>query len=299
MQPSFQNVIQSFDIKSWNPNLTSADTDKIALTLEQGAVIYLPELNFMLLDDEKKFYSPHWLNGKRKNISLEGYEVRGATGTPEDLAQMSAMITRYSNQATLLIHTLFPNYASYLNTARTSYRPNLVGAEVARSWKKDDSRLHIDAFPSRPNYGERILRVFTNINTDNVPRVWRVGEAFENAAKYFLPYIKKPLLGSSFILHALKITKRKRSEYDHIMLHLHDNMKAEIKYQKNAPQQTVKFEPGSTWICFSDQVLHAAMSGQYMLEQTFHLPIDGQYHPEHSPLHILEKLLQRQLVKPK
>ena len=297
MQSILQNAIQSYDFKNWQPNLTLADKQKIALSLEQGAVIYLPELGFMLQDDEQKFYSPTWLNGKRKNISLEGHRVRGATGSLEDLAQMTAMITRYSNQATLLIHTLFPNYAAHLNTARTSYRPNLVGAVAARSWKKDDSRLHVDAFPSRPNYGERILRVFTNVNPDNVPRVWRVGEPFMQAAQHFLPTIKKPLPGAAAILHALKITKTKRSEYDHIMLHLHDGMKADLEYQQNATQQTINFAPSSTWICFSDQVLHAAMSGQYMFEQTFHLPIAGQYHPEFSPLQVLEKLQQRPLVK--
>lgn len=291
-----QQAIQSFDIKDWQPSLTAADTERIALALEQGAVIHLPELGFRMQDNEQKFYSPRWLNGKRKNISLEGVEVRGAIGSSAELAQLALMIARYSNQATQLIHTLFPNYVTHLNTARTSYRPNLVGAVAARSWKKDDSRLHVDAFPSRPNYGERILRVFTNVNPENVARVWRVGEAFEQAAQYFLPNIKRPLSGSAAILHALKITKRQRSEYDHIMLHLHDGMKADLEYQKNAPQQTVNFAPGSTWICFSDQVLHAAMSGQYMFEQTFHLPIVGQYHPEFSPLHVLEKLQKRQLV---
>ncbi len=291
-----QQAIQSFDIKDWQPNLTAADTEKIALALEQGAVIHLPELGFRMQDNEQKFYSPHWLNGKRKNISLEGNKVRGATGSPEELAQMVLMIARYSNQATQLIHTLFPNYVAHLNTARTSYRPNLVGAVAARSWKKDDSRLHVDAFPSRPNYGERILRVFTNVNPENVSRMWRVGEAFEHAAQHFLPNIKRPAPFSASLLNALGITKRKRSEYDHIMLHLHDGMKADLEYQKNASQQTVNFAPGSTWICFSDQVLHAAMSGQYMFEQTFHLPIAGQYHPELSPLHALEKLQQRQLV---
>ncbi|MBC7787238.1 MAG: Kdo hydroxylase family protein [Methylophilaceae bacterium] len=292
-----QDAIQSFDIRDWKPNLTAAETEKVALNLEQGAVIHLPTLGFSMTNDEQKFYSPSWLNGQRKNISLEGLNVRGATGSINDLTQMASMITRYAHQATQLIITLFPNYALYLNTARTSYRPNMVGAVAARSWKKDDSRLHVDAFPSRPNHGERILRVFTNVNPENVSRVWRVGEAFEQAAQHFLPNIKPPVPFSASLLSAIGITKRKRSEYDHIMLHLHDHMKADLDYQKNTQQQAVNFAPGSTWICFSDQVLHAAMSGQYMFEQTFHLPIAGQYHSEFSPLHVLEKLQKRQLVK--
>ena len=81
------------------------------------------------------------------------------------------------------------------------------------------------------------------------------------------------------------------------MLHLHDGMKADLDYQRNSPQQEVHFEPGTTWICFSDQVLHAAMSGQYMFEQTIHLPIGAQYHPELSPLSTLEKITNRMLVE--
>lgn len=288
-------ALHSMDIQNWQPSVQPALGDQLALTLEQGKVLHLPELRFDLEDAEQIFYSPAWLSGKRKNISLEGNEVHGASGSPELLKQMGSMLRRYSEQSASLINRLFPNYTKHLNKARTSFRPSIVEGPPP-SWKKDDSRLHVDAFPSRPNHGERILRVFTNVNPVGVSRVWRVGEPFEDAAKRFLPQIPRQLPGSAWLLHALKITKRARSEYDHIMLHLHDRMKADLDYQKNAPQQTVDFLPGSTWVCFSDQVLHAAMSGQFMFEQTFHLPISGQYHPEFSPLKVLERLTERRLV---
>ena len=56
--------------------------------------------------------------------------------------------------------------------------------------------------------------------------------------------------------------------------------------------EVVRFEfpPGSAWVCFSDQTVHAAMSGQYMMEQTFHLPASKQYNPDASPLAILGRL---------
>jgi len=288
-------ALHSMDIQNWQPSVQPVLSNQLALALEQGKVLHLPELRFDLEDAEQIFYSPEWLSGKRKNISLEGNEVRGASGSPELLKQMGSMIRRYSEQSASLINRLFPNYTKHLNKARTSFRPGVVEGPPP-SWKKDDSRLHVDAFPSRPNHGERILRVFTNVNPAGVPRVWRVGEPFEDAAKRFLPQIPRQLPGSAKLLHALKITKSPRSEYDHIMLHLHDRMKADLDYQKNAPQQTVPFAPGSTWICFSDQVLHAAMSGQFMFEQTFHLPIAAQYHPELSPLQVLERLQGRKLA---
>jgi len=98
------------------------------------------------------------------------------------------------------------------------------------------------------------------------------------------------------MLRTLRVTKSLRSEYDHLMLQLHDGMKSDLDYQKNADQQTVAFPPGSVWVCFSDQTSHAVMSGQYMLEQTLHLPAARQYNPDSSPLAILSRLTGRNLV---
>jgi hypothetical protein len=92
------------------------------------------------------------------------------------------------------------------------------------------------------------------------------------------------------------VTKSLRSEYDHLMLQLHDAMKSDLDYQQNGPQQTVPFPAGSVWVCFSDQTSHAVMSGQYMLEQTLHLPAARQYNPDSSPLAILSRLTGRTLV---
>jgi hypothetical protein len=282
------------EVRTWQPDLEPASSEGFALALEQGKVLCLP-LPFALSEAERAFLSPEWLSGKRKNISLDGEQVGGASGTDAAMAGLGAMIKRYAAQSNELITRLFPRYRDQLRQARTSFRPGLVQGPPP-SWRKDDSRLHVDAFPSRPNHGERILRVFTNVNAQGVPRVWRVGEPFESAARYFLPAIARPIAGSAQLLHWLKITKQRRSEYDHIMLQLHDRMKADLQYQRDAPQQEVRFQPGTTWICFSDQVLHAAMAGQYMFEQTLHLPVSAQYHPELSPLSTLERLRGHALV---
>jgi hypothetical protein len=164
------------------------------------------------------------------------------------------------------------------------------------SWRKDDSRLHIDAFPSRPNRGERILRVFRNINPDAKPRVWRVGEPFADVAQRFRKQVPPYRRWQAATLHRLGVTKSLRSPYDHIMMHLHDLMKADLDYQRNCPQQTVPFAPGSTWVCFSDQTSHAVMSGQFMLEQTLHPAVSVMQAPAKAPLAVLEALWQRPLV---
>jgi hypothetical protein len=285
--------IVSLDLTSWQSHAPEEQQTAIR-TLEGGGVLLLPHLAFELSRDERRFLSPAWSNDRAKNISLDGNDLKGARGDPEGLVALAQMVARFAERAGELVTGLLPRYAPYVKRARTSFRPQpAVGR--ALSWRKDDSRLHIDAFPSRPNHGERILRVFSNVNPVE-DRVWRVGEEFAAMARRFLPQIRRQLPGTPALLALLHVTKGIRSEYDHLMLGMHDRAKADLGYQRDCPQQTVRFPPGATWLCFSDQVMHAAVSGQYMLEQTIHLPAMALYDPESSPLAILERLCGRRLL---
>jgi hypothetical protein len=277
------------DIATWQPVVAAADTEHYARELESGAVLALPRLPFALSADEQRFFDVRWSDGKAKNISLDGAALRGAQGDPADLAQLASMIARFAANASALVAALFPRYAPYLTRARTSYRPHPVAGRAV-SWRKDDTRLHVDAFPSRPNGGERILRVFCNVNPHGDDRVWRVGESFEAMARRLLPRVRARVPGEAALLAALRVTKGVRSRYDHLMLGLHDRAKADLDYQRTCAQREVRFAPGTTWICYSDQVMHAAMSGQYMLEQTTHLPLAALYEPTRAPLAVLERL---------
>ena len=288
------STLVTLPIAEWRPTLAPDAQQDAARALESGAVLVLPQLAFALTERERRFLSPSWSDGRAKNISLEGTALKGARGDAADLAELTAMVARFAASAADLVTALLPTYAPWVKRARTSYRTQpAVGRAV--SWRKDDSRLHIDAFPSRPSRGERILRVFSNVNPV-APRVWRVGEPFEAMARTFLPRIKPPLPGSALVLAAVHATKGVRTDYDHLMLGLHDRAKADLAYQRSCAQETVPFAPGTTWLCFSDQVMHAAVSGQYMVEQTIHLPSTALVAPERSPLAILERLTGRTLA---
>ena len=287
-------AIVSLDLTGWRPALTPEAQEAAAGALEGGGVLVLPHVDFDLLQDEERFLSPKWSDGRAKNISFDGRKLKGARGTPDELAGLSKMVARFAASAAGLVSTLFPRYAPYVRSARTSFRPQpAVGRAV--SWRKDDSRLHVDAFPSRPNHGERILRVFCNVNPTE-DRVWRVGEDFATMATALLPRVRRPWPGTSTLLSALRVTKGVRSDYDHLMLGLHDRAKSDMAYQRDCVQQIVRFAPGTTWLCFSDQVMHAAVSGQHMLEQTIHLPVSALYDRASSPLAILERLCGRTLL---
>ena len=286
--------IVTLDIAGWQPVLPPGAQEACVRAIERGGVLVLPHVNFTLSESERRFLSTAWSDGRAKNVSLDCASLKGAAGAAADLADLAAMIRRFAENAAKLVATLFPRYAPYVKRARTSFRPQpAVGRDV--SWRKDDSRLHIDAFPSRPNHGERILRVFSNVSPTE-PRVWRVGEPFEAMAKTLLPRVRGPLPGSAALLAELHVTKGRRSRYDHLMLNLHDRAKEDLAYQRDCAQQVVRFAPGTTWLCFSDQVMHAAVSGQYMLEQTIHLPVSALYEPQQAPIAILERLTGRSLL---
>jgi hypothetical protein len=288
-----QTQLVELDLAHWD---AATPNEAWIAELEAGKVLYFPRLGFELLPDERALLTPGLLAPGVRNISLDAEgQLKGAVGDAPVQRATAAMVGRFRAQATQLIHGLLPHYTPALRLAPTSYRPAQVETRV-QSWRADDRRLHVDAFPSRPNYGERILRVFTNVNPEGAPRVWRVGEPFEDVANRFVPRAKPYVRWQARLLQALHVTKSFRSEYDHLMLQLHDGMKSDMAYQADSPQETAKFPPGSVWVCFSDQTSHAVMAGQYMLEQTLHLPASKQYNPDSSPLAILSRLTGRPLV---
>ncbi|MGV3742048.1 MAG: Kdo hydroxylase family protein [Burkholderiaceae bacterium] len=286
---------QIIEIGSSDWNLGATDQAWIR-GLEAGKVLYFPNLTFKLNSGEASILKPELQAPGTRSITLDIEDrFKGANGSEAEKENIRQMIGRFRAQAKQLIHSLLPSYEKAVRYATTSFRPLQVETRT-QSWRADDKRLHVDAFAGRPNHGERILRVFTNINPANVPRVWRVGEPFETVAKRFLPQMDAYSRLDAYKLRLLFKTKPIRSEYDHMMLQLHDRMKLDLDYQQSASQVTMPFPSGSTWVCFSDQTSHAVMSGQYMMEQTLHLPVVSQYDPESSPLSILSRLTGRRLV---
>ena len=286
-------VVREYPDTTWSDD---GPTRCVEAAVEAGEVLRFPYLPFTLMESELRFRDPRWADGKAKNISVRwpAGDMRGAAGTPAERAALRAMIVRYAEQSEALALRLFPHYRGQLKRGNTSFRPvDVAGRET--SWRKDDTRLHVDAFPSNPMQGTRLLRVFCNVNPNGRPREWRVGEPFEAHAKRYLPAIARPLPGSAWLLAKTGITKRRRTEYDHVMLQLHDRAKADAGFQKDSLQTKVSFAPGTTWVVYSDQVLHAAMGGQHLLEQTFYLDAIHQQRPETSPRGTLERLMGREL----
>lgn len=265
--------------------------------LENGKVVFFPKIDFTILESEKKFFSPHIVSLKSKNVSYSLFKDKlgGVKPELENDSGLRELLKRYATESKKLFETLFPRYKDQTKQGRTSFRPvETEGRCLSR--KKDDTLLHVDAFPASPVNGQRILRIFTNVNPLGKPRVWNVGEPFSQVVENILPQVAPPFPFSSFFLRLLQITKSKRTAYDHYMLKIHDTMKMDINYQKNVNKEKIEFPASSTWIVFTDQVSHAALSGQFLFEQTFYVPVSALKDISTSPLKTLEVHLKKPLI---
>jgi hypothetical protein len=281
---------------SWADPASSQTVATAAAALEQNSVLFLPDLAFGVGAGEQQIFSPDILAAS-KNTSFEPEtgDVAGSTLKGPDLERLRRLVGRFSYQATQLVDQLLPRYRGQIARARASFRP----AEIAgrqTSWRKDDTRLHVDSFPSSPVQGRRILRVFSNVNPSQRPRAWRVGGDFAAVAARFESKLHVPMAATGVLLRALHVTKTRRSPYDSLMLQLHDQMKADAEFQERSDQERFEFPAGSTWLAFTDGVSHAATSGQYQLEQTFLLPVGAMIDEQCSPLRVLERIKGRALA---
>ena len=287
-------MIEELPISKWRGPFDTDVKARALDALESGSVLYFPQLPFLLLGSETEFLDAKVADGKSKNISLDhtSGKMQASSLTGERAARLAAMIERFGSSAAGLVRDLLPY--NHVERARTSFRPVQV---KGRSYSKisDDRLLHIDAFPTRPMHGRRILRIFANVAPTS-PRHWHVGQPFEEFAQRFLPKVGPHFPGKSWLYGKLGVTRGQRSLYDELMLSMHDAGKLDNDFQSTSPHRNVIFAPGSCWLVYTDQVLHAALGGEFALEQTFHLDVAQMASPEKAPVRILERLSGKALV---
>ncbi len=274
-----------------------AGSNRAAEVLEAGGVVVFPHRPFALSTAETRMLDPAIADGRSKNISLDPAtgQVSGSALDEEGRTTLAAMIARFAQTADALLTGLTPRYAPALQQRRTSFRPEAI-ANRALSRRKDDRRLHVDAFPANPVQGRRILRVFANVHPAGEPRVWNVGEEpFETVATRFRSRLTARARTAA-LKAAVGVTKGRQTPYDQMMLQLHDAAKLDDGYQASASSRRLDLPAGSMWIVFTDAVMHAALSGQHAFEQTYLLPVKAMHDEAASPLRVLERLTGRALA---
>ncbi|MGD0540788.1 MAG: Kdo hydroxylase family protein [Tepidisphaeraceae bacterium] len=280
--------------------------------LEDGEILAFDSIPFEFSQEDREFLLSQKQSGLKvhKNVSYRPSQdlLRGdACETPEENQRLHDIMRRYSKEVTRFLGIFLAPYAPHWTLDFASYRPLEEKGRDLPAHKRNDL-MHVDAFPSRPTHGGRILRVFTNINPTR-PRIWETTEKFPLLVKTFADdaglgrfaresgsageKIKKALAP---VMRAVGVKGLDRSAYDRFMLRFHDYLKDSAEYQTKWPKLRLEFPAGSTWMVYTDQVPHAAISGQFMTEQTFIIPVKAMVTPERCPLRVLEKHCGKALV---
>jgi len=273
--------------------------------LEAGNILFFdrPPFEFPAADREWLLTQKQTDSRHHKNISYRPLQdvVRGyEAASPDDTRRMHEVMRRFSQSVTQMLTRVLTVYDRGWKMDYASFRPlQEQGRDLPMNRRND--LLHCDAFPTRPTHGGRILRVFVNLNP-NEHRVWLTGEPFDKlaprmaeaaglrdlVAKAQSPVRKvKRALGGLTKLIGGKAANH--STHDLFMLHFHDWLKANEAYQKSEHERH-EFPPNACWMVLTDGVPHAALAGQYALEQTYILPPNILVAPEKSPLRVLEAL---------
>lgn len=277
--------------------------------LERGNILFLVESPIPLSEDERDLLLRLRQSGARyhKNVSCRPQRNRLtglAAPNAEDRERLLAVMRAYSKSVTDLLSVLLPNYAAAARLDLTSFRPQEERGRPARTHARNDL-LHIDSFPNRPTFGDRIMRVFTNINPVT-SRVWITSETFDGLIERFAkpngaagprlgteqPGTLVGGVGKTLARMAARIglPVRQPSPYDEFMHQLHNFLKENTAYQESCPKTRWEFPPNSTWIVFTDMVSHAVVAGQFALEQTCIIPMRALALPEKAPYNILQRL---------
>jgi hypothetical protein len=274
--------------------------------LESGQVLFFRDLPFELPAEDREFLiSQRWSELRlHKNVSYRPGDdtLRGVDDDSQAVERVHSILRNYSADVLRFASNFLAPYAGKWIVDFASFRPLEEQGRDLPLHKRNDL-LHVDAFPSRPTRGGRILRIFTNLNPAKV-RVWNTTGAFNTLARLYADGagLQKFASVSAFsrTLHRfagkLGLRGAARTPYDAFMLRFHDYLKENGDFQQNFPTNRLEFPPLATWLVFTDGVAHAAMSGQYAMEQTLLIPPDALVAPEQAPYRILESIAGRALV---
>ena len=275
--------------------------------LESGQILFFREMPFLIPAEDREFLlAQRWSEFRlHKNVSYRPSEdsLRGVSGDTRTVGRLHSILRNYSEAVVKFLDAFLSPYAGRRILDFASFRPLEEENRDLPLHKRNDL-LHVDAFPSRPTRGGRILRVFTNLNPAR-PRIWNTTEAFSTLAKKYAEEagLRDIAEDESFLIRAVQNWGGKlgfrgmgRTPYDMFMLRFHDFLKENTEFQSACPKVRVDFPPLATWLVFTDSVAHAVLSGQYAIEQTFLIPPKVLVAPAQAPYRILEEIAGRPLI---
>ena len=270
------------------------NADSLAERLERGELVYFPICPFALpRDGDRDFLLAQQLRDISESAirfdptggKLKGYRFT----TAEDAERLAGLSRSFSATATGWLANVLPEYAGKWTRDRATFRTEEEATRSLRHSSRNDL-LHIDNFPTRPTSGQRLLRLYANVNPTE-ERVWITSEKFDALlaryqARHRLPVRtieewREPVRGlQRFVQGDWSI----KPNYDSFMQKLQQFLRADEEFQDRAPRHFWHFPPGSAWLLFADGLSHAVLRGQFALEHSYFVPENAWVQPEFAPL---------------
>jgi hypothetical protein len=221
--------------------------------LERGELLFFPICPFPLPQgDDLRFLleqrlASGFLHLRHKNISFDpetgrvsGYRWRSS----EQGQRLRGLLAGFSGVATAWLARLLPHYTRGWRLDRATLRTEEEATRPLRLTARNDL-LHLDAFPTRPTQGWRILRLFANVHPTD-PRVWVTSETADRLLARYGSAAGLPLTGAAGwgeslrrLFNLLQRTVRRDRPTTRFMHRLHDHLKLNDAFQEKAPKLLV------------------------------------------------------------
>src|ERR1041385_6192628 len=174
--------VDDFSITGWvDPQRVAERSQLYCRQLEEGDILFFPSFPCDFPEEDRAFLRSGRQSsaGYHKNIAYRPKQdkVTGVEkGTPNK-DRLLDVLRRFSQHNVDFVSRLLPSYARTWRLDYASFRPvQEQGRQLSQKARND--LIHVDAFPTRPTNGDRILRVFSNISPD-IPRVWVTTDPFD------------------------------------------------------------------------------------------------------------------------
>ena len=275
--------------------------------LEAGDILYFPSSPPLVTDEERTFLvTQRQIDGSLyKNISYGQPKIdSGVSSEGRGPIEAGHQISVPSRAGQLHSWHHFSSIMHQPGRSTTQVSGRSRSKVGKPSLHSRNDLLHFDSFPTRPSHGDRLLRIFVNINPDR-SRIWLTSDHFEALAGRFAdkvgltePPPARDLETSGGEARRLDGTAGDRPAPLR-RLHAQDSSHHERRRRISGelPQGSLGVSRRLGLIVFTDGTSHACLSGQYMLEHTFIVRRSGLTCPDLAPISILERIAGYPLSK--